>query len=88
MKYRYVGVKYMHLMTANTGYPVYMLQAKTKGKACAHVLPRATTAPEFASLLREGSDAATCPKTLDPHLCLGGVWCYHVSQGSRPYTSA
>jgi hypothetical protein len=46
--------------------PVYMLQAKTMGRACAHALPRATTALEPASLLREGSGIVTCPKAPDP----------------------
>jgi hypothetical protein len=52
--------------TLQTGYLVYRLQAKTKGKACTHTLPRATTAPKPASLLREGSDAATYPEALEP----------------------
>jgi hypothetical protein len=85
--------------------PAYMPQAKTKGQACAHALPHATTALEPASLLREGSSTTTCPKALDLtplhrrgpvlphvprlrtlHLRIGGVWHYHVFQGSRPCT--
>jgi hypothetical protein len=45
------------------GTPVYRLQAKTKGRACTHMLPRATTAPEPTSLLKEDSGVVTCPKT-------------------------
>jgi hypothetical protein len=36
------------------GTPAYMLQAKTKGKICVHMLPRATMVPGPASLLRGG----------------------------------
>jgi hypothetical protein len=67
------------------GTPAYMLQAKSKGKACAHALPRATVAPEPASLLREGSGAATCPSLLTPSLRLGGLWCCHMPRGPRPH---
>jgi hypothetical protein len=42
--------------------PTYMLQAKTKGKACTHMLPHGTVTLEPASLLREGSSGATCPR--------------------------
>jgi hypothetical protein len=42
--------------------PAYMVQAKTKGNVCIHTLPRATAVSEHTSLLREGSDAATCPR--------------------------
>jgi hypothetical protein len=48
------------------GTPAYRLQVKTKDKACAHVLPRATAALEPASLPREGFGIATCLKALDP----------------------
>jgi hypothetical protein len=61
-----------------------MLQAKSKGKVCVHALPRATAAPEPASLLREGSDAATCPRLRTPPLRLGGLRCCHVPRGSGP----
>jgi hypothetical protein len=61
-----------------------MLQAKAKGKVCVHALPRATMALEPASLLREGSDAATCSRLRSPLLCLEGLQRCHVSKGSRP----
>jgi hypothetical protein len=67
------------------GTPAYMLQAKTKVKACAHGLPRATAAPEPASLLREGSDAATCPGLRTPPLRLGGFRRCHVPRCFGPH---
>jgi hypothetical protein len=51
--------------TMQTEHPVYMLQAKTKGKAYAYTLPCATVALEPISLLREGSNAVTCPEALN-----------------------
>jgi hypothetical protein len=48
------------------GTPAYRLQAKTKGKACTHTLSHDTAAPESTSLLREGSNIATCLKAPDP----------------------
>jgi hypothetical protein len=44
-----------------SGTPAYMLRAKTKGKACTHMLPRATTALKPTSRLREGTSATMCP---------------------------
>jgi hypothetical protein len=67
------------------GTPAYMLQAKTKVKACAHGLPRATAAPEPASLLREGSDTATCPGLRTPPLRLGGFRRWHMPRCFRPH---
>jgi hypothetical protein len=61
------------------GTHAYMLQANTKGKACAHALPRATVAPEPAFLLREGSGVAMCPRLWTPPLRLGGLQRCHVS---------
>jgi hypothetical protein len=52
--------------TMQTEHPAYMLQAKTKGKAYAYALPCATVALEPISLLREGSNAITCPEALNP----------------------
>jgi hypothetical protein len=49
-----------------------MLLAKTKGKVCVHTLPRATAVLKPASLLREGSGTAMCPRLWTPPLCLGG----------------
>jgi hypothetical protein len=53
--------------------PAYMLQAKTKGKVCTHVLPRAIVAPEPTSMLREGFSTATCPRLQTTPLRLGGL---------------
>jgi hypothetical protein len=61
-----------------------MLQAKSKGKACTHTLPRATATPEPASLLREGSGATTCPRLRTLPLRQGGLQRCHVPRGSRP----
>jgi hypothetical protein len=44
----------------------YMLQAKTKGKACTHALPHATAASKPTSLLSEGSSATTCTRAPEP----------------------
>jgi hypothetical protein len=71
--------------TLQTGYLTYMLQAKTKEKACVHALPRATLASESASLFMEGSDAATCTRLRTPPLCLGGLRHCHVPRGSGPH---
>jgi hypothetical protein len=60
---------------------MYMLQAKTKGKACTYALPPATTAPEPASLLMEGSDVSTCPMLWTPPFHLGGLRHCHVPRG-------
>jgi hypothetical protein len=54
------------LVSCRLGTPAYRLQVKTKDKVCAHALPRATAAPKPASLLREGTGVATCPKAPDP----------------------
>jgi hypothetical protein len=64
-------------------YPVYMLQVKTKGKVCVHTLPRATAILEPASLLMEGSSAATYPRLWTPPFCLGGLR-RDVPRGSGP----
>jgi hypothetical protein len=34
--------------------------------------------------MREGPGVATCPAASDPPLGEGGLWCRHVSHGSRP----
>jgi hypothetical protein len=67
------------------GTPGNMLQVKTKGKVCVHALPHATSAPEPASLLREGSNVATCPRLRTPPRRLGEVRRCHasLSTGSR-----
>jgi hypothetical protein len=74
--------------TLQTGYLTYMLQAKTKDKACVHALPRATLASESASLFMEGSDAATCTRLRTPPLRLGGVRRCHASLSTGPYLAA
>jgi hypothetical protein len=61
-----------------------MLQAKIKGMVYTHALPRATTAPEPASLLWEGSSAATCPRLRTPPPCLGRALVLPCVQGSGP----
>jgi hypothetical protein len=66
------------------GIPAYMLQAKTKGKICIHTMAHATTVSEPTSLLREGSDTATCPRLQTPPLHLGGLRHCYVPRGSRP----
>jgi hypothetical protein len=58
--------------TLQTRYSAYMLQAKTKCKACVNTLSCATAAPEPGSLLREGSDVTTCLRFRTPPLRLGG----------------
>jgi hypothetical protein len=67
------------------GTPAYIIQAKTKVKACTHALSRATAAPEPASLLREGSGAATCLRVRTPPFRLGELRCCHVPRGSGPH---
>jgi hypothetical protein len=68
------------------GTPAYMLQAKTKGKICVHMLPHATMVPGPASLLRGGggSDVATYPRLWTSPLRLGGLRRCHVPRGSGP----
>jgi hypothetical protein len=66
------------------GTPAYILQAKTRGNVCVHMLPRAITVLEPASLLREGSDNATCPRLRTPPLRLGGLQRCHVPRGFGP----
>jgi hypothetical protein len=72
------------LVPLRLGTPAYMLQAKTKGNARVHMLPRAIALSEPASLLREGFGAATCPRLRIPPLRLGGFRRCHVSRGSGP----
>jgi hypothetical protein len=62
-----------------------MFQTKIKGKVCIHVLSYVTAAPEPASLLREGSGAAMCPRLWTPPDSLGGLQRYHVPKGSGPH---
>jgi hypothetical protein len=66
------------------GTHTYMLQAKSKGKACTHALPHATEAPGPTSRLRKGYDTTTCPRLWNPPLCLGGLRHCHVPRGSGP----
>jgi hypothetical protein len=48
------------------------------------MLPRAITVLEPASLLREGSDNATCPRLWTPPLRLGGLRRCHVPRDFGP----
>jgi hypothetical protein len=72
-------------------YPVYRGTPRTcfrprkKGKVCVHALPCATTTTEPTTLLREGSDATTCPRLWIPPLHLGWLQRCHVPRGSAPH---
>jgi hypothetical protein len=56
-----------------SGTPAYMLQAETKGKVCVHTLQCATAVLKPASLLRESSGTATCPRLQTLLLRLKGL---------------
>jgi hypothetical protein len=71
-------------VSCRLGTSAYMLQAKTKGKVCAHTLPHATAVPETTSLLRDGSNTATCLRLQTPPFFLGGLRRCHMPRGSGP----
>jgi hypothetical protein len=67
------------------GTSTYMLQNNTKGKICFHALPHATMASEPSSLLREGSDTATC---LEDHLWHDDVDMVNKTRWQAPLRNA